>query len=207
MNIKAIGFDFGGVISTHQSVMPEISQITGVALEEIKTIYFANNKLANLGHMSYDELWEMLLGKLGKSDNLVEVLKHLAENSKADISHPVLDLIDELRSIGFKVGMFSNNTSENGNIMREEGIEKHFDVFLISADIGVQKPEPAAFYALFDALGVNPQESVYIDDSEHSLSLSEEIGYHPILFKSYDQLIDDLTQLGILGKSNETLVI
>ena len=119
MEIKAVGFDFGGVISTHKSVMPEIAAITQVPLDDIKKVYFENNKLANLGSMSYEELWTIILEKFSKQEYLQEVIKHLKNNAKADINEAVLDLVDELKAKGLKVGLLSNNTIENGNLMRE----------------------------------------------------------------------------------------
>ncbi len=82
--------------------------------------------------------------------------------------------------------------------MREKGLDKHFDVFHISAETALVKPEPDAFKHLANELGVEIKELVYIDDSEKSLSTSKECGFTPVLFESYEQLVNDLTRLDVL---------
>ncbi len=198
MNIKAVGFDYGGVIGMHKPIMPRISEIINMPLEELKAIYFQHNKLANVGDISYRELWGIILAQTNKTKYLKEVLDYLVENGKADNNIQVINIIDELRNSGIKVGLLSNNTRSNGVVLREEGLDKHFDVFLISAEIGFQKPDPQAFNVLFEQLEMQPSETAYIDDTEQSLRGASDIGYHSILYKNAEQLRTDLVSLGVL---------
>jgi len=46
---------------------------------------------------------------------------------------------------------------------------------------------------------VSLNELVFIDDSPTSLVDAEEVGYTPILFESYEQLVADLRKLNIKG--------
>ncbi len=80
-------------------------------------------------------------------------------------------------------------------------MDKHFDVFLVSAEIGYVKPSAEAFKMLAENLGIKLSELVFIDDTQNSLSLSGEIGFQPILFKNYDCLVNELILLGILGSA------
>jgi len=198
MNIKAVGFDYGGVIGIHQNVMPSISEILNMPLDEIRTVYFQHNHLGNVDSLPYEKVWEIVLNKLNRSEKHSEVVELLRARSGIDLNQDVLKIVDDIKASKLKIGLLSNNTRENGDRLRELGLDKHFDVFLISADIGYQKPSHEAFRIFFEQLGVTPRESVYIDDSAQSLKLAGEIGYHPILFKTADQLRNDLTELGIL---------
>lgn len=200
MNIKAIGFDYGGVIGIHQNVMPDIAKILDMPIDQIRTTYFEHNHLANVDSLPYEQVWEIVLGKLNRSEKHSDVIELFRARANVEINQDVMKIIDGLRAQGLKIGVLSNNTKENGDKLREMGLDKHFDVFLISAEIGYQKPDREAFEILFKELDVKPEEAVYIDDSAQSLKLAEDIGYHPILFKSAEQLRVELDSLGLLSK-------
>jgi putative hydrolase of the HAD superfamily len=56
-------------------------------------------------------------------------------------------------------------TVTNGNADLEVvGLAHHFKISLAACDFGTAKPDPAIFRAACDALGVAPQETVYVGD-------------------------------------------
>lgn len=197
MSIKAIGFDYGGVIGIHKSVMLEISDLTQIPIQELRTEYFKHNQLSNVGDLSYPELWKLILHNLNKSEFADKVAEFVLANDTPVINTDVINLIDQLRQSNYKVGLLSNNTKQNGDLIRATGLDSHFDTFLISAEIGFQKPDPKAFEVLYNDLSVQPKELVFIDDSSKSLESATDIGYVPILFSDYQKLLDDLSNLGI----------
>lgn len=197
MSIKAIGFDYGGVIGIHKSVMLEISDLTQIPIQELRTEYFKHNQLSNVGDLSYPELWKLILHNLNKSEFADKVAEFVLANDTPVINTDVINLIDQLRQSNYKVGLLSNNTKQNGDLIRATGLDSHFDTFLISAEIGFQKPDPKAFEVLYNDLSVQPSELVFIDDSSKSLESATDIGYVPILFSDYQKLLEDLTNLGI----------
>ena len=195
---KAIGFDFGGVLNHGRPIMPGFSEITGIPKDELREYYLRHNHLANVGSMSYEELWTKVVSDLGHADKAERIIEHMHQQHSEEYDDRMLKLIDELRYKGYKTGLLSNNSKQNAEILRKKGLEKHFDVFLISAEIGVQKPDPDAFIMLSKGLGVEPQEMIFVDDSESSLRLADKIGYHPILFSNYEDFRTELVDLNIL---------
>jgi putative hydrolase of the HAD superfamily len=109
----------------------------------------------------------------------------------------VLALVDAKRTQSFRDGLLSNNPHEMAAKMRAEGIDKHFDVFHVSAETGYVKPEVEAFENFAKELGVAPQELVFIDDSAKSLSSAQQVGFIPIQYTGYDALVTRLAELGI----------
>lgn len=195
---KAIGFDYGGVLNNSKSALPGIAKLINMPQEKLRNIYHSQNTLSNVDSMSYENLWIKILTELGHKDKTQQAVDHMHQQWDYTINKQVLGLIDSIKSNGYKTGLLSNNTKEVGTILRERGLEKRFDVFLISAEIGLQKPSHEAFNVLTNSLGVMPSEMIFIDDSENSLRLSGEIGYHPILFTGYEKLKSDLTDLNVL---------
>jgi HAD superfamily hydrolase (TIGR01509 family) len=200
MKYKAVGFDWGGVLNGKPGKFfgQKVSELLGTTHEKYLEAYFHHNKKINRGEVTWEELWSLVLTELGQPNKVQEVMKISQEFNADNLNQDILDLVDKLRTLGYKVGLLSNNTHEKAAMMREKGLDKHFDVFHISAETALVKPEPEAFRYLADELGIEIRELVFIDDSEKSLSTSRECEFTPILFESYEQLENELTKLGIL---------
>jgi epoxide hydrolase-like predicted phosphatase len=197
---KAIGFDYGGVISHSKPVLGGIAEILNLPAPDVKQYYFERDHLANVFGMSYEDLWTKICTELGHADKATRVVDYLHQQHTFNNDENMLRLIDELKIQGYKTGLLSNNTSQNGDLMRAADLDKHFDVFLISAEIGYQKPDIQAFNLLFKELGVLPEETVFVDDSPSSLSQATQIGYHPILFKGFEDFKQELINLKIIDQ-------
>lgn len=200
MKYKAIGFDWGGVLNGRPGKFfgQEVSELLGVTQEEYLKAYLHYNKKFNRGEVTQEELWNLVLMEIGQPDKAEGVMRISRRFEADDLNQDVLDLVDRLRTRGYRVGLLSNNTHEKATLMREKGIDRHFDVFHISAETALVKPEPEAFQHMASELGVKLEEFVFVDDSEKSLSTAEECGFGPLLFESYEQLTNELTNLGVL---------
>ena len=141
----------------------------------------------------------MFLKEINQLDKLEEVmaLNEQAEDGLKIIDERMLVLIDRVRENGYKTALISNTTLESTEDMRSAGLAEHFDVFITSAEVGIIKPDPEIFKLVFNALNIEPSEFIFIDDAERSLSTAGETGFKPLLFKSYEQLVDDLRQLAV----------
>jgi len=192
--IKAIGFDYGGVIwgEPGSKFISELSKILGVSVEQLNKAYFSFNVLLNTDKLSVEEFWKSVLTKLERQEMLPELMEFTNKKKEVKINVDVLNLVDFLKAKGYKVGLLSNLSSKLAVDLRKVGIDKHFDVTLISTEIGFVKPEKAAFELLAQKLGVAMNEMLFIDDTEQSLSSSKELGFCPILFTNYDKLRSDL---------------
>lgn len=195
---KAIGFDYGGVLNNSKSALPGIARMLDVPEAELRTRYYQLNTLANIESMAYEDLWAKIAAEYGHTDKAQQIADHIHSVWDVRLNPDMISLIDDLRTRGYKIGLLSNNTREIGQRLKDEGLAEHFDSFIVSADIGFQKPSPEAFNALFQDLRVEAQQTIFIDDSQSSLRLADEIGYYPILFKNYELLKSELTHLGIL---------
>jgi putative hydrolase of the HAD superfamily len=199
--IKAIGFDWGGVISGSpgREFDKQVSQLLGVTPDEFQKTYFSMNELINNGVLEKEDFWRLLLRKFGKEekyDEFEEVRKNYQD--KKQINQEVIQLVDDLRNNRYKVGLLTNNTSDARKRFKDLGVLTHFDCVIISAEVGLSKPDARIFELFTKQMGVNPQELVFIDDSENSLKNADEVGYTPVLYTGYEDLVKTLQQLEIL---------
>lgn len=72
-----------------------------------------------------------------------------------------------------------------------------FDGFLVSAYIGLRKPEAAFFQCALDISHRSHGECVFIDDREENVAAARELGIHGIRMESPRQVIAELGKLGI----------
>jgi putative hydrolase of the HAD superfamily len=72
--------------------------------------------------------------------------------------------LDRLRAAGLRLGVVSNSDGRVEQALRAAGLRHYFDVVVDSALIGVEKPDPRIFQAALSALGVAPEEALYVGD-------------------------------------------
>ncbi len=202
--IKAVGFDYGGVIGGDPNLghyfTDQNAKLLGITSEEWRSTYFNMNSLLNTGAISNKvDFWTKFLENFNQVDKLDKVLALDAELSDKYIAvnTSMLALVDRLHTAGYKAGLLSNATAEVAGKIKQLGIAHHFDSFLFSIDIGLQKPDCLAFSKLAESLQVGVSELVFIDDAEKSLVNATSCGFTPVLFESQTQLENTLHELGL----------
>jgi putative hydrolase of the HAD superfamily len=199
--IKAIAFDFGGVIEIFgkRNILNDIAHIIGVPEDDFRRRYFELNHLSNVGNISWEALISQVIESFTHSAELkMQSLDEVKRfQSEAEINQGLIAMLPALRRQGYTIALLSNATSQLRDKLKRLGIEALFDEVVVSGEIGFQKPHREAFEVLFSRLGVMPQEVVFVDDTSRSLEKAHEIGYTPILFRGNEQLFHDLKALGI----------
>ncbi len=74
-------------------------------------------------------------------------------------------LLERLRA-RYPLGLISNGPGELQRPKIEKfSLERHFEVVVVSGELGVRKPDPAIFATALEALGVAPERTVFIGDN------------------------------------------
>lgn len=72
--------------------------------------------------------------------------------------------LSRLRDAGFRLGIVSNSDGRVEQALAQAGLREYFEVVIDSSLAGIEKPDPAIFVAALDALGVSPEEALYVGD-------------------------------------------
>ncbi len=72
--------------------------------------------------------------------------------------------LSRLRSAGLRLGIVSNSDGRVEEALAAAGLRDYFEVVIDSGLVGVEKPDPAIFRAALDALGIGPEEALYVGD-------------------------------------------
>lgn len=201
MKYKVIGFDYGGVIhKTPGSDMEAMADFFGMPIEKVRTVFFENNYRVNVEKtMNWIELWEHIAKILGLQSKSQDVASFINEREKKkEIDQDLVQLICDLRSAGYSIGLLSNYSSSLHGRLEEQGIAHLFDSIATSSEMQAMKPQPEAFYKFCAMLGIEPQDLVFIDDSKKSLETAGTVGYTPILFRGFENLCEELKILKVL---------
>ena len=103
------------------------------------------------------------------------------------------DLLSELKSKGYSLYGLSNWCDETFVQVKDlYGIFKLLDGMVISGFEKVCKPDPRIFHILFERYGLDPAESVFVDDRQENLDGAAAVGMETVLFKDAARLREDL---------------
>ena len=88
-----------------------------------------------------------------------------------------------LRDQGYVTGLLTNNNLAFEERLQDLGLESLFDRVLVSAKIGVLKPDVTAFRVALNSLKVGTNEAIYIDDSYVNIRGAQSLGLFTVLFR------------------------
>lgn len=131
---------------------------------------------------------------------VAEVLAHWC---RIDLNERMLALVDRVRAAGVITAMGTNQNPVRGrHMLANLPYAEHFDALFHSWQIGYAKPDPAFFTHIVDALGVAPDEAVFVDDLAENVAGAREAGLNAVHFSLLDthgQLRRQLRKLGVAG--------
>lgn len=105
---------------------------------------------------------------------------HPAVYAKPYFNHHLIDYLQSIKP-KLKIGLLSNGN--RGDVEREldkNGRMANLDAVITSSDHTFEKPQKEAYMAIFKALGVKPEETVIIDDSQRHVFATTGYGYKSI---------------------------
>jgi len=77
-------------------------------------------------------------------------------------------LLDSLRGRGIKTGLVANSWPDPARVLRADveafGLTEQFDVIVFSGEVGFRKPQPEIFLHALAALGVAPENAMFVGD-------------------------------------------
>jgi putative hydrolase of the HAD superfamily len=92
----------------------------------------------------------------------------------------------ELRARGYRMGLLSNLTSEEKQVLDPFDLRGLFDVTVASCEVGLAKPEPGIYHLAAQRLGVRPEECVFVDDQPPYLTGAMAVGMCGVLIQRFN---------------------
>ena len=92
------------------------------------------------------------------------------------VQQEMLELVRELRATGLRTGLLSNSWGHR-DTYPSDVLAELFDDAVISADVGMRKPEERIFLLAAERLGLSPAECVFVDDVEGNIVAARALGF------------------------------
>ena len=201
MTIRAVMFDFGGVVTTSPfEAFARLEVERGLPPGFIRTVNATNpddNAWARLerneiGLDAFAAAWAAEAGALGHELDG----RHVLEKLSGDIRPQMVAAIDACRK-NYKTACLTNNFAAPDRVISEEVAEVYalFDAVLESRVLGVRKPDPRFYEFACATLGVEPEESVFLDDLGVNLKPARGLGMHTIKVTDPDEALVELEKV------------
>jgi HAD superfamily hydrolase (TIGR01549 family) len=93
------------------------------------------------------------------ADEGTEIKDETGTTLRADLIPGAADLVRELKRRGYKLALVADGpTGTFRNILTQHKLYHYFDLFAISAELGVEKPHPGMFRHALESLGIERGE-------------------------------------------------
>jgi putative hydrolase of the HAD superfamily len=206
--IEAVIWDFGGVFTSSPfEAFARYERERGLPTDLIKKINSANpleNAWARFERSeidldAFDDEFAKEAAALGHRVPGKDIIALLAGDFRPE-------MIAALRRIkqSYKTGCITNNVTANhsssaeGRVLYSREIMEMFDHVIESSKIGIRKPNPRIYAMMCEALSVEPEACVYLDDLGMNLKPAKAMGMTTIKVESGAQAIAELEKaLGI----------
>lgn len=204
-NIKNVVFDLGGVICDLEmdrvvEAFREIGMPKMAALMDPCYPAEVNERMES-GQLS----WEEACDEMRRIDNRPEVtngeIEWVYREFLARVDRKKLEVIDRLRQQGLRTYVLSNTNPSAINIVRDRvreasgrELESYFDALYLSFELKILKPAPAIFEKMISLSGMNPSETLFIDDGSRNADTAHSLGfsvYCPPTNGAWEQIFEE----------------
>jgi putative hydrolase of the HAD superfamily len=201
--VEAVIFDFGGVFTSSPfEAFSRYERERGLPADIIRKINAANHhenawarfERAEIDLDGFDKAFAAEAKALGHDIAGRDIIPLLAGDFRPE-------MIEALRRLKtrFKTGCVTNNVpsmqasgaDSPANLYKGE-IMVMFDHVIESSKVGLRKPDPRIYRMMCEALKVDPQHCVYLDDLGINLKPARAMGMHTIKVESGPQAVGAL---------------
>lgn len=197
--IKVVLFDFGGVLAEEgfYEGLLAIGMKNGLDPEAffrtVDSLIYGTGYLVGLSDEA--SFWSAVreqTGIVGSDDELrQEILTRFVIRPK------MLAVVDGLRAQGSIVAMLSDQTNWLEELDRETSLSRRFDRVFNSFTIHKSKRDATVFKDVCEALGVNPEETLFVDDNINHINRAQGRGLHTIHFTGSEDFEEQLKTFAV----------
>jgi epoxide hydrolase-like predicted phosphatase len=189
--------DFGGVLTT--SVWDSFAAFCrerGLDEDAVRRLFrqdpeaLADLRALETGRLPEEEFERRLASRLGLSDT-PDLIDSMFRGMLP--AEPMAAAVRGARAAGIRTGLVSNSWSTSH--YDRDLLGELFDAVVISAEVGLHKPQPEIYLLAAQRLGETPQRCVFVDDLRENCAGAEAVGMTAVLHRDAGQTIARLQEL------------
>jgi 2-haloacid dehalogenase len=201
-HIKAIIFDFGNVLLewnprfVYQRFFPNDPQAMERFLQEVN---FMDWNMQQDKGRPFAEGVALLSQQFPHYSHLIRAYHEHWIDSVGEPIEGTVKILRELKQAGYPLFGLSNWSAETFPQMHKKyDFFDLLDGFVISGEVGQVKPGPEIFQIMLEKIGRPASQCLFIDDALPNIHQAQAMGFEVILFRSPEQLAEDLRERKIL---------
>ena len=195
-SVDALLFDLGGVVIEidfdrafwYWSLYSNQDRETIKSKFEFDSYYERHER----GEIGASEYFASLRGSLGINIGDEEFLKGWNSIFVGEISG-VVKLLSDIKE-KLPIYAFSNTNLTHKSVWSEmfAHVPALFRKMFVSCEMGMRKPEPEAFNAISQEIGIKPEHILFFDDSVENISGARKIGMQAVHVQSFKDIENNL---------------
>jgi epoxide hydrolase-like predicted phosphatase len=205
-SFTALLVDFGGVLTTSVwDSFADFSRTRGLEAGAVKRAFREDPD-------AIDDLRLLETGAIEESEFEARFAKRLGIEDATDLidsmfrgmlpCEPMISAVRAAGAHGIKTGLISNSWSTSHY---DRGLlEELFDVVVISAEVGLHKPQPEIYRLAAERLAEPPEQCVFVDDLRENCAGAEAVGMTAVLHRDPAKTIERLEELLGISISAQT---
>jgi putative hydrolase of the HAD superfamily len=191
---SALILDYGEVLSLpqHPDAIARMAAQLDVPSERFAQAYWRHRRSYDLG-LPAREYWRRVASDLSiDGDPPGADLIAIDVASWMSFREEMWQLAAVARAAGMRTAVLSNGIREVlAQLDVERPLAAHFDVVVISFDVGCAKPDQRIYQITLDRLGVAPADALFVDDRAENIEGARQLGIETLHFTAPER-IDEL---------------
>ncbi len=197
--IKAVVFDFGGVIADEgfreglKSIASQLGRDEQAFFDQAADLVFDSGYVT--GKIAEHQYWELV-----RRNMHVDLSSEFMRECILDRFLPrdwMIALVKRLRSSHYTCAILSDQTQWLDELDAKYGFFRHFDAVFNSFYLGLSKKDPQVFTVTAEKLALPPEQIVFVDDNPANVERAEAQGLRGIVYKNQSALLIDLRRYGV----------
>ncbi len=183
---RAVIVDFGGVLVRSEDPSPReaLARELGMTVEELEALIFTSglSLQAQRGEFPEPEFWKAIGERLGirTAEEIHRVRQRFFAGDR--LNEPLVEALRRWKG-QVALGLISNAWSGLREVLRRLGLLELFDGVVISAEVGLLKPDPRIYLLALERLGVPPEAAAFVDDLPENVQAARALGLYGIHFR------------------------
>ncbi len=138
------------------------------------------------GELTTEDFDELLLALLLRGGHQIATQGSLLAGLFAGLAPAggVWELVAAARAAGVRTALLSN--SWGTDLYPRHLLDEHFDVTVISGEVGLRKPDPAIYHLAAERLGVQPARCAFVDDLPANVEVARRLGMFGVVHTGDD---------------------
>lgn len=195
-NIKAVIFDFGGVLCHHPGPdkFAEIAAYLGVDPAKFTQAFWKHRIPYDAG-LDEIEYWSTIVDQVG----VAWEPRHLPTLIRYEIDlwsrfdKRMFEYSEFLQGRGYSTAILSNLPKPLGEALLDvPGFLEPFDHYTFSYKLGIVKPAAAIYEHCVERLGVAPEQALFLDDKPENVEGAKAAGLQAELYTVWEDLAESI---------------